>query len=602
MKRILLILMSCLLVIPTFLVSATSDTSNEEDSPSGEGIYSEKHEVVYATLQATGEQDGMYIVNNFNIEEPGKITDYGEYTTVKNLTDLTEITQNEQQVEFTAKDEQFFYQGDLNGKPLPWDIDINYSLNGESLSADELLGNDGKLQIDIDTTQNDEADTIFYNNYLLQISVPLDSEIYQNIETDEGIVANAGKNKQVTFTVMPEKDGNFTIEADVKNLELESFEITAMPSTMSVDSPDSDDMTEDMESLSDATAEVNDGLKELKGGISDLNDGVSELENGSGDYQTGIHDLDGGSAELIEGSGSIDQALEEMSQSLNQGESFDTSELRELQEGLLQIASGLEETEEGLTELKDGYEEAYNALDDSMQGIPEGDLSEEELAEVVQNNPESEAVQKLVETYEAAQVAKGTYAQVNDAFQQVSPTLDQVIGSLEEMRTNLETMASELDTSLNEMDSNGSLNELQEGLDQLSTEYKTFHSGLVDYTNGVSELSNSYDGLHNGITDLSSGTSELENGAAELHDGTTELMESTSDLPEEMQNEIDNMINEYDKSDFEPVSFVSPKNEKVETVQFVIKTESIKHDDEDEEEPEEEEPKGFWEKLMDLFR
>ncbi len=39
------------------------------------------------------------------------------------------------------------------------------------------------------------------------------------------------------------------------------------------------------------------------------------------------------------------------------------------------------------------------------------------------------------------------------------------------------------------------------------------------------------------------------------------------------------MIAEYDKSHFEAVSFVSTKNEKVNSVQFVIKTESIKKED-----------------------
>ncbi|MFC2949456.1 hypothetical protein [Virgibacillus sediminis] len=90
------------------------------------------------------------------------------------------------------------------------------------------------------------------------------------------------------------------------------------------------------------------------------------------------------------------------------------------------------------------------------------------------------------------------------------------------------------------------------------------------------------------------GTSDLESGVAELHDGTQELAGSTSDLPEELEREIDEMVSEYDKSDFDPVSFVSSKNENVETVQFVIKTESIKQEEAEEEE-------SFWDRLLDLF-
>ncbi|MFC0472707.1 hypothetical protein ACFFHM_20040 [Halalkalibacter kiskunsagensis] len=78
---------------------------------------------------------------------------------------------------------------------------------------------------------------------------------------------------------------------------------------------------------------------------------------------------------------------------------------------------------------------------------------------------------------------------------------------------------------------------------------------------------------------MSGGTNELEDGVAKLHNGTGELYRKTSDLPDQIQKEIDQMIAEYDKSHFEAVSFVSTKNEKVNSVQFVIKTESIKKED-----------------------
>lgn len=76
--------------------------------------------------------------------------------------------------------------------------------------------------------------------------------------------------------------------------------------------------------------------------------------------------------------------------------------------------------------------------------------------------------------------------------------------------------------------------------------------------------------------ELSEGTGELENGVGELQNGTAQLYEETKDLPAQMQAEIDNMIQEYDKSDYKLVSFVSQKNEKVSSVQFIIKTESFK--------------------------
>ncbi|MCS0543757.1 hypothetical protein NXY55_27675 [Aeromonas veronii] len=74
MKRIhkvLLILLTITLVLPSFLVTAAST----------EGIISTKDEVVYATLSANGKQQELYVVNTLDIEKAGKIVDYGSYLT-----------------------------------------------------------------------------------------------------------------------------------------------------------------------------------------------------------------------------------------------------------------------------------------------------------------------------------------------------------------------------------------------------------------------------------------------------------------------------------------------------------------------------------------
>ncbi|RDY70471.1 hypothetical protein DXT76_12870 [Halobacillus trueperi] len=163
-------------------------------------------------------------------------------------------------------------------------------------------------------------------------------------------------------------------------------------------------------------------------------------------------------------------------------------------------------------------------------------------------------------------------------------------------------MSDQIGSSMENMDIGESFKQLQEGLQSLSSKYGEFHSGLKEYTSGVDRLAGSYADIHSGIGSLTNGTAELENGAAKLHDGTSQLAANTSDLPGQMDSEIEQMVEEYDKSDFEPTSFVSEKNKKVGSVQFVIKTESIKKDEEQEEAPKKEEEKSFWDRLLDLFR
>ena len=597
----MIITVCLLLILPSYLTLATPDNDeNEEESAETEGKLVSKDEVVYATLTASGSGEELYIVNTLDVKKSGKIVDYGNYTDLKNLTDLSEIEQEGDNVELTADEGKFYYQGNMDTAILPWDFNIQYILDGRETPPENLAGKDGHLEIKIDTAANEAVDQVFYENYLLQISLALDTEKSTNIKSEAGMLANAGKNKQITFTVMPGEEGKLAVEADVVDFELNGIDITAVPSNISVDAPDTDELTSDIVTLSDAISEINDGVGALKDGAAQLNEGTSALENGSDEYQSGVIALDGGSAELVNGSEAIDEALETMSTELTAIDNIDLSELGELVDGLTELSSGLKETSTGLSKLRENYVKAYNALDEAMNGIPAHEISEKEIGALYESDADQEVVNQLVEVYGAALTAKGTYDQIKQAFAAVDSTLETVVESMQTMAEGMDVALNEFTASLGEMDLSSGVTELQEGIAALSSSYKTFHSGLVEYTKGVGQLANGYSELDGGIAALSDGTAELSNGAGELHAGTSELHGATSELPEQMTEEIDKMISEYDKSDFEVVSFVSEQNENVNSVQFVLKTEGIQIE-EPEIEEEEVEEKSIWQRFLDLF-
>lgn len=605
LRKMFFVFLVILLVLPSLFVTADSnqDIAEEGEAQAQEdGNYSFKDEVIYATLDASGTQKEIYVVNHFNVTEPGNLTDYGNYTSVKNLTDLSEIEQDGNEIHFTATDENFYYQGNMNGAELPWNIAISYYLEGTEVKPQELLGQDGHVEIEIDISQNESGEALFFENYLMQISLMVDPERYRNIEAEEATEASAGKDKQFTFTVMPEEETMVRMSADVTDFELGAIDINAVPSDMSIDEPDTGEMTEEMGTLTDAIGEINDGVGELKDGISELNSGVADLEDGSAQYRAGMNEIDQASSELVEGSSEINDALTTISSSLSAEDAeFDLGELTQLPKGLEQMADSVGEAADGLEALRDGYEEAYGALDGAIEVIPEN-ISPEDIAELTKSDVDPEVVAKFIETYEAALMAKGTYDEVKEGFQAITPALTNTIEGIRELETGLNTTASEISTAIENMDGMDPLTQLSEGLTELSSNYNTFHAGLVSYTEGVGELSDSYGELHGGIVELDEGTSELENGTAELHDGTEELYKSTNDLPDQMQEEIDKMISEYDNSDFDPVSFTSAENENVNSVQFVLRTESITVAEEDDDVTEDEKDKGIWERFLDLFR
>lgn len=96
------------------------------------------------------------------------------------------------------------------------------------------------------------------------------------------------------------------------------------------------------------------------------------------------------------------------------------------------------------------------------------------------------------------------------------------------------------------------------------------------------------------------GVSELKDGTEELADGTGEFSDEVSSIDDKIDEEIDKAIEKIAGGNYEPVSFVSEKNQNVELVQFVMQTEKISIPEE-EEEVQIQETKSIWDKIKDLF-
>ncbi|OIJ09370.1 hypothetical protein BKP35_17050 [Anaerobacillus arseniciselenatis] len=610
MKKITLVFMAMLLVFPYYGGADRNDGSDRSTDEAkidtnAIGEVSSKDEVVYGRLSANGTLNELYVVNMLNVTKPGSIIDFGDYTSVRNLTNLSEIEQVGDKVQLEASPGWFYYQGNLEDHELPWDVKISYNLEGDEISPDQLAGKEGSLLLKIKTSQNENVDPLFFENYAMQISLTLDTDLMSNIQAPEATIVNVGKQRQFTYTVMPESNGEISLLGDVVDFEMEGIDISAVPLSMTIDNPELDEMTSEMRTLSDAIGEINDGVFDLKTGVSELNDGVQSLNNGSSEYNIGMSEINDSSSEIKEASEVIGESLVRLNEELNgSSEEMDLSELEQLPEGLLLIADGLGEVAEGLTLLNENFSIAYSALDDAMSHIPAQAVTEEDIQQLyattsVENH---ETIDYLMDVYVAAQTAKATYDKIKEAFTAVETTLEETSGAVNEMGNQLTLIASELSVAFENMEGLDALSELKEGIALLSNNYGEFHSGLVSYTDGVSQLADAYNEIDSGFDELAQGTSELESGVGELYDGTEELADETKDLPEKMQEEINEMMDEFNTSDFEPVSFVSPKNTNINSVQFILKTEAIEREDEEETAiVEEEESVGFWQRLKNLF-
>ncbi|MDO4594688.1 MAG: hypothetical protein Q4B52_04850 [Tissierellia bacterium] len=108
-----------------------------------------KDENVFINLNSKGDVEDVFVINQFDVKNNTQIEDFGQYKKIKNLTTSDKLKNQEGKVSFDAKKGKFYYQGDLDSKNMPWNIDIDYKLDGKKIDSSNLKGKSGFLEISI---------------------------------------------------------------------------------------------------------------------------------------------------------------------------------------------------------------------------------------------------------------------------------------------------------------------------------------------------------------------------------------------------------------------------------------------------------------------
>lgn len=562
MKRKLSALLSVFLCFALCLstLGFAADTPTSEPSPepsdgteTTETVQEGPEEVIYGRLDNYGRPRSAYAVVTLTVNEPGTVTHYGSYTAVENLTDTSPINYSNGVVTLEAEDSgRYYYQGTLRRALMPWDIEISYKLDGEEIDPDDLSGASGELEVDIHTATNSGFDTYFTDNYMLQISVTLDSSLCEDITTRNGTVANAGSDKQITFVVLPGGEGDVGFSAKVHDFSMAGFTIAGVPYSVS-------GMMGDTEELDTIT----DGLDQLSGAVSQLASGADALAEGAGA-------LGDNSATLTEASDQIASALNEISSGL-QGFDIDSmmpdmSMFDQLTSGLTQIAVGMEQIADTIDSMA-----GQSGTDTDIKSIMAlfGTLKKQ----IGENSGAQETLGELQQKLMGMMGGGST-----GGVEALSGAIRQLVNAQMTIVNQVASATSggiDIDTS--------AITELQNGMAQLASSYADFNEGLKAYTDGVNQISDGMDTYSSGVWALNSQTSQIpEIMDAFLGTGESEEEEETG-----------------------PVSFLDERNEDTASVQFVLSTEGITAPEEAAEPEPQEESQGFfadlWDKIVALF-
>ena len=618
---------------------------------------SEKEEVIYANLTSSGDIEKIYAVNIF---EDKDIVDYGVYDTVKNMNTMDKINYSNGKVTIQNSEDKLYYQGIMKqNTQMPWTIKVRYKLDGVEYAPSELAGKSGKLEISISIKENKNCKKNFFENYALQTVVQLDTNLCENIKSDEATMANVGGLKQLTYTILPGNEKDIKITTDVTDFEMSEIQVNGINLNLGLDkdSIDTSSLTGELDKLKDAVNDLDDGANELNDGAKKLDDGAVTLTDGIKTIQEGLDQLNSKSSSLTSGSSEVLSALKTIQSSLN-NVSTSSKDLKQLSSASTSIKSGIDSLVKGLKTVdssidtynsslkKAGLNSASELAQKNKQAISALGITSTqrklysaytsggsqavsaELAKLAQAG-DSEAVAlykqvsagntdavtqyvqaagKLisVETLLKADASyiEGSSKLINGIDAQMSTSSGQttLMSGAVSLQTNykkFDASIQDLVSSLNNLMAN--MTQLKSGINKLTDNYATLDSGIKEYTSAVNKITNGYSKVYEGALDLVSGTHSLYKGTTELTDGTGEFKGETSDLDSKVDDEVDSMIDNFAGGDFEVESFVSDKNTDVDSVQFVIKTEAIKKEEVKVEEEKTEEL-NFWQKLLNLFR
>ncbi|MST68763.1 hypothetical protein FYJ66_04055 [Clostridiales Family XIII bacterium RF-744-FAT-WT-3] len=276
----------------------------------------DKSETVYAVLDAEGNKEKV-VVNEWLTNKNGakEISDTSDLKDIKNTSGNQKFTKDGDKVTWKADGSDIHYQG-TTGKQLPVDVAVSYYLNGEQVSAKDIAGKSGDVEIHFDykVNRSELADgSSVTKPYTMASAVMLDNSHFTNVTVDNGKVVNDGNTSMCIGIAFPGLAGNLglgatgvsipdsvVIKAHTDKFQIDGTYTAAMSGVMSdidtsatgnVESKVSQ-LESGLDQLVSASDKLMSGTDQLKAGIDQLNAGAGTLKNGTQELALGADQLD----------------------------------------------------------------------------------------------------------------------------------------------------------------------------------------------------------------------------------------------------------------------------------------------------------------------
>ena len=301
------------------------------------------------------------------------VTDRTSLTDITNLKSDAAYTLNGDALTWDTDDHDVYYQGSSTQTP-PVTASIRYELNGQEMTAAEMLGKAGHVKITVKLTnhlkktyQIGGVARSVYTPFATVVSMALGADDFTNVKAEHGTVQTDSQTQLVAFVTLPGMQETFkglltgdlsdlndklldevTLEADTDAFVMPTILLAASSSV-----EDLRDTVDDIPSLDETLNEVRDGMDELKDGSADLDDGAHELDDGAHDLHDGAQELDDGASDLRDGAKDLDDGAKELNDKMGEF----SAKYTEFDAGVSGAKSGMETLYAGLAKMKGQMDE-----------------------------------------------------------------------------------------------------------------------------------------------------------------------------------------------------------------------------------------------------
>jgi len=538
-----------------------------------------KNETVYAKLNDDGSVNKITVneyLNNLNRKDVLK--DESDLLNIININGKEEYKTNGNKISWYAKGNDIYYQGSTN-KELPVDLKIKYYLDDEEKKLDDILGQSGKIKIEIKYNNkdkhilkvNNKYETL-YTPFTITTGFILKGDNNKNISVSNGKVINNGKDYMIAGISTPglyeslklnELKGMDKLEINYSTTKFELPNIYAVV-TPKIISKDDLKIFDKMDALYKNVDVLKEAIEEIEKGSKALVDGADALNKNSQVLASKIKLLDNGAKKLKNGT-------------------------IELDKGISYLLSTINSTKLELNKLNSS--EAANALNKATlealmatQGTPVADLLNENINSLtlMKNtwttltatiNKNKEMIKSLSVTPEANEQNKA------------------LITLLKEYNNILSAI---LPSSLNSM-----LGELELGVKKLKAGSTELVSGSSTLYQGVDALAKNVPTLAYGVNKLYLGSVSLNDGISKYNkDGITKITNFVNINVKTTQDRVETLINLGEKYN---TFTMNSKGNKADT-KFIISIDGKKYVEPKETKNEIAKDTSLWTKIKNLFK